>query len=144
MNPQSPHDNIPELEGDIYAVTVRLDEPIEHDGGMKETITLSTIQPSKEEAYKRLVYIVKTQWDRTIDEVVETEKLEGTRDEQLEELMEYFKESGVATPDMIKQEFVDHLTTYPAIIAAQMFENLPEMLQDEIYSELPLPIKQYL
>ena len=144
MRGQSPHDNIPELEGDIYAVTIRLDEPIEYDEEMKETITISTIQPSKEDAYKRLVYIVKTQWDRTIDEVVETKQLEGTRDEQLEELMEHFKESGVATPDLIKQEFVDHLTTAPPIIAAQMFENLPEMLQEKIYPELPIPIKQYL
>ena len=140
--PSSPHDNIPELEGDVWILTARLDEPIEEDGETRETISCATIQPSKEEAYKRLVYIAKTQWHRDVEEIVEAEQLEGDRDEQLDELTERQEESMMATPDLVKQEFIDYITTMPLPVAVQMFQNLPDYLQDDLEGELPPAIKQ--
>lgn len=138
----SPHDNLPALEGDVWILTVELTEPVELEDGQQQELTFTTIQPSKEEAYKRLVYVAQTQWQAEIDTVLEAKALGGNRDEQLEELFERAEAGEVRAPPLIRQEFIDYLTSMPVPLAQEMLATIPMPVRDRIEPDLPPHLRE--
>lgn len=132
----SPHDNLPDLEGDVYTITVRVAEPVEIDGESRDELAFTSIQPSKGEAFKRAVYMARVEWGATVTDLVEVEQHEGDRDEIVEDFV-HGEMGKMQIPETVKQEVVDHLQSMPMPAAISMFQNFPEHVQAEFEEKLP-------